>query len=89
MKLLISGLLLMILSSLAMKVGLNAAILLWRPCYSLLIFNSLKYEDKRVYKTYEEWKKEEFPFWFVDTIKRVIRWLKTKGISFPRLGIIL
>ncbi|MBO0589451.1 hypothetical protein [Sporosarcina sp. E16_8] len=34
---------------------------------------------KWVYKTYEEWRNEEFPFWSVDTIKRAIRRLEDSG----------
>ncbi len=63
---------LLVLPSLAITVGLNEAIFLQQLHYWLL--QSGKDRDGRrwIYNTYEEWH-EQFPFWSIDTIKRVIR----------------
>ena len=79
MKLLISESPLQILPSLAKKVGLNKAILLQLLYFRSLIFTNERDGYKWVYKTYEEWKIEEFPFWSVDAIKRAIHRLEDKG----------
>ncbi|WP_186671148.1 hypothetical protein [Sporosarcina sp. BP05] len=50
------------LPSLAMAVGLNAAILLQQLYFKALISTNVRDGHKWVYKTYEEWKNEEFPF---------------------------
>lgn len=67
------------LPSLAMEVGLNATILLQQLHFRSLIPTNVRNGHKWVYKTYEEWKNEEFPFWSVDTIKRAIRRLENSG----------
>ncbi|MBO0589064.1 conserved phage C-terminal domain-containing protein [Sporosarcina sp. E16_8] len=79
MNLLIKELPLQVLPSLAMQVGLNAAILLQQLHFRSLISTNVRDGHKWVYKTYEEWKNEEFPFWSVDTIKRAIRRLEDSG----------
>ena len=81
MNLLIEKSPLQVLPSLAMQVGLNAAILLQQLHFRSLISTNVRDGHKWVYKTYEEWKNEEFPFWSVDTIKRAIRVL-------PRIGVV-
>jgi len=79
MKLLINESPLQILPSLALKVGLNEAILLQQLHFRSLISSNIRDGYKWVYKTYDEWKNEEFPFWSVDTIKRAIRRLENNG----------
>jgi len=80
MKLLINEAPLQIIPSLAVQVGLNEAILLQQLHFRSLISQNQRDGYKWVYKTYEEWKNEEFPFWSVDTIKRTIRKLEKAGI---------
>jgi len=79
MKLLINESPLQIIPSLALKVGLNEAILLQQLHFRSLISQNMRDGHKWVYKTYDEWKNEEFPFWSVDTIKRTIRKLEISG----------
>ncbi len=64
------------LPSLAMQVGFNVAILLQQLHFKSLISNNIRDGHKWVYKTYEEWKNDEFLFWSVDVIKRAIRGLE-------------
>src|SRR5690606_17855003 len=70
---------LQVIPSFAIQVGLNEAILLQQLHFRSLISTHVRDGYKWVYKTYEEWKNEEFPFWSVDTIKRAIRRLEDKG----------
>ena len=49
------------------------------PYFRSLISNNVRDGYKWVYKTYDEWRNEEFPFWSVATIKRAIRRLEVKG----------
>lgn len=79
MKLLINESQLQVLPSLALKVGLNEAILLQQLHFRSLISKDVRDGHKWVYKTYNEWKYQEFPFWSVDTIIRTIRRLENKG----------
>ncbi len=79
MKLLISESPLQLIPSLAVKVGLNEAIILQQLHFRSLISNNVRDGHKWVYKTYEEWKLDEFPFWSTDTIKRAIRRLEDNG----------
>ncbi|MDS9471942.1 conserved phage C-terminal domain-containing protein [Sporosarcina pasteurii] len=80
MKLLINESPLQVLPSLAMILGLNDALLIQQLHYRLLISRNERDLHKWVYRTYEEWQREEFPFWSVDTIKRTIRRLESKGL---------
>jgi len=79
MNLLIQESPLQVLPSLAIQVGLNEAMVLQQLHFRSLISNNVRDGHKWVYKTYEKWKNEEFPFWSVDTIKRAIRRLEVKG----------
>lgn len=79
MNLLINEPPLQVLPSLAKKVGLNEAILLQQLHFRSLISTNIRDGHRWVYKTYEEWKEDEFPFWSVDTIKRSIRKLEKEG----------
>ena len=72
---------LMILPQLAVKIGLNEAIILQQIHYWLLHYEK-KQSQKHfrdgywwVYNTYEMWK-ENFPFWSVATIKRALTKLR-------------
>ncbi|WP_438317154.1 conserved phage C-terminal domain-containing protein [Sporosarcina sp. FA9] len=80
MKLLINEAPLQIIPSLAVQVGLNEAILLQQLHFRSLISQHHRSGFRWVYKTYEEWKNEEFPFWSVDTIIRTIRKLEKSGM---------
>lgn len=79
MKLLINEAPLQIIPSLALKVGLNEAILLQQLHFRSLISQNKREGYKWVYKTYDDWRNDEFPFWSVETIKRTIRKLENKG----------
>ncbi|WP_438315416.1 conserved phage C-terminal domain-containing protein [Sporosarcina sp. FA9] len=79
MKLLINESPLQIISSLALLVGLNEAIVLQQLHFRSLISHNERDGFKWVHNTYDEWKRVEFPFWSVDTIKRTIRRLEKGG----------
>ncbi|MEH7249841.1 conserved phage C-terminal domain-containing protein [Neobacillus niacini] len=70
----------MIIPSLAIKIGLNEAVVLQQIHFWLGIS---KHEDiigrTWVYNSYEEWQKQ-LPFWSVSTIKRTIRSLEMLGL---------
>ena len=69
----------MIIPSLAVKIGLNEAVVLQQIHYWLGI-SKHKIEGRTwVYNTYEEWRKQ-LPFWSVSTIKRTIHSLEMKGL---------
>ncbi|MGG4042097.1 DnaD domain-containing protein [Bacillus smithii] len=70
---------LIILPSLAEKVGLNEAIILQQLHYWLQASNHYIDGRKWIYNTYEDWGKQ-FPFWSDRTIRRTITKLKNKGI---------
>lgn len=78
MSLLISEPPLQVLPSLAVKIGLNEAIVLQQVHY-WLIRSNFEHEQKRwVYNTIGQWR-EQFPFWSEDTILRVLKKLKESG----------
>lgn len=79
MNLLIQASPLQVIPSLAVEVGLNEAIILQQLHFRLLISENERDGHKWVYKTYDEWRVGEFPFWSVDTIKRAMRRLEEKG----------
>jgi DnaD/phage-associated family protein len=70
---------LVILPSLAASVGLNESIILQQLHYWLERSNHVYEGHKWVYNTYEEWQ-EQFPFWSVSTIRRIISKLEEKGL---------
>lgn len=72
MNLLINEPPLQVLPSLAVKIGLNEALFLQQLHYRLLISTNVRDGYKWIYKTYAEWRNEEFPFWSVETVKRTI-----------------
>jgi uncharacterized phage protein (TIGR02220 family) len=79
MKLLINESPLQIIPSLALAVGLNEAIVLQQIHFRSLLSLHIREGEKWVFKTYDEWKRDEFPFWSVDTIKRTILRLERRG----------
>src|SRR5690625_929921 len=70
---------LLVLPSLAKEIGLNEALVLQQIQYWL--GKKLNYEDGRywVYNTYEGWA-EQFPFWSVSTIRRILGKLEKDGL---------
>jgi len=78
-KLLLDEAPLIIIPSLAVKVGLNEAIFLQQLHYWLERSSFNKNGQNWVYKTMEEWLLE-FPFWSKPTLKRVIKLLRDLDI---------
>ena len=71
---------LQVLPSLAVAIGLNEAIILQQVHYWLR-HAKVEHDGKLwFYKTYEEWKRQDLPFWSIDTIKRTIRSLKKQEL---------
>ncbi|UYL93785.1 DNA replication initiation protein [Geobacillus phage vB_GthS_NIIg9.7] len=70
---------LVVLPTLAVKVGLNEAIILQQLHYWLKDSKNVRDGYTWVYNSYEDWH-EQFPFWSVRTIKRIITGLENKGI---------
>jgi len=81
---------LMILPQLAIKIGLNEAIILQQIHYWLLHYEKRQsqkhFRDGHwwVYNTYENWQ-ENFPFWSVATIKRALTALRKPAPGRGRL----
>lgn len=76
---------------LATVIGLNEAIVLQQLNYWLHSKSAKKINDKWwVYNTYENWKKQNFPFWSVATIRRTFSSLEKKEVvvsaNFNRVG---
>ncbi|MDN6162330.1 MAG: DNA replication protein DnaD, partial [Atopostipes sp.] len=71
---------LLVLPNLAKEIGLNEAIFIQQLHY-WLNGKSAKVKDgkKWVYNTYEDWQ-EQFPFWSVPTIKRIVSKLREKKL---------
>ncbi|SDN86486.1 conserved phage C-terminal domain-containing protein [Bacillus sp. OK048] len=69
----------MIIPSLATKIGLNEAVVLQQIHYWLGISKHDIAGRTWVYNTYEEWQKQ-LPFWSVSTLKRTIRSLEMLGL---------
>jgi DnaD/phage-associated family protein len=65
----------LVLPSLAEKVGLNEAIFIQQLHYWLKDSKNIRDSHKWVYNTYEEWS-EQFPWWSVRTVKRIITGLE-------------
>ena len=64
---------------LAMKIGLNEAIVLQQFDYWLQVSKHEKQGRKWVFNTYEGWH-EQFPYWSFSTLKRTIRRLEEMGL---------
>ena len=69
---------LMVLPSLATKIGLNEAIIIQQVHYWLNISTKVHEGRKWTYNTYQEWQKQ-FPFWSERTIRRAIKNLEENG----------
>lgn len=70
---------LMVLPTLAERVGLNESIILQQLHYWLLESSHQRNGDKWIYNTYDDWKKQ-FSFWSDKTIRRTITKLKNDGL---------
>ncbi|WP_071394807.1 conserved phage C-terminal domain-containing protein [Bacillus tuaregi] len=77
-RLLISEKPLMVIPSLAQKIGLNEAIILQQIHYWLQISQHHNEGRKWVFNTYKDWQLQ-FPFWSESTIKRTIKSLEEQG----------
>lgn len=74
---------LQVLPSLALKVGLNEAIILQQVHFWLQKSEHLYYGKQWIYNTYEDWQ-EQFPFWSISTIRRAVTNLEKKGYLITR-----
>jgi len=80
---------LVILPSLAKEIGLNEAIILQQIHYWLVIAEKAKdsgkfYEGRWwTFGTYVDWQ-EQFPWWSIDTVGRVVRKLEKDGLLLSR-----
>ncbi|WP_225436720.1 replication protein [Limosilactobacillus reuteri] len=79
MSLLISEPPLQVLPSLAVKIGLNEAIILQQVHYWLLKSNNIRDGYKWVYNSYSEWNKQ-FPFFSRSTMRRAFNSLEKQGL---------
>jgi len=70
---------LIVLPQLAVKIGLNEAIILQQLHYWLKDKGHEKDGDKWIYNTYEEWQ-TQFPFWSISTIRRAIDSLEKQNL---------
>ena len=70
---------LIIMPTLAARIGLNEAIILQQVHYWLLKSDKLEDGRKWTYNSYESWR-EQFPFWSVATIKRTISSLEKQEL---------
>lgn len=71
--------------SLAKQIGLNNAIFIqqlhfWCDIADELGYGKLHNGERWVYKTAQEWKEKDFPFWSVVTIRRIINSLHDQGL---------
>ncbi|WP_024985302.1 hypothetical protein [Brevibacillus borstelensis] len=69
---------LVILPSLAVRIGLNEAIVIQQLHYWLQKSTNIRDRRKWVYNTYKEWQ-EQFPFWSEITVRRILTSLENKG----------
>jgi len=79
MSLLIAEQPLQILPKLAVKIGLNEAILVQQINYWLVKSKHTHHGRQWIYNTHDSWL-EQFPFWSKPTLKRVINSLKSQGV---------
>ncbi|MFY0518799.1 DnaD domain protein [Lysinibacillus sp. UGB7] len=79
MNLLINESPLQVLPTLAVKIGLNQALVLQQMYYWLRIAKNYRDGHKWIYKTLEDWHKE-FPFWSKSTLERTIRKLEEQQL---------
>jgi uncharacterized phage protein (TIGR02220 family) len=69
---------LMIIPSLAVKIGINEAIVLQQIHFWLSSSKHVIEERKWIYNTYKDWQKQ-MPFWSESTIKRAIHSMEKQG----------
>lgn len=70
---------------LATEIGLNEAIVVQQLNCQLNSKSTKTIVGKKwIYKTYEKWQKDNFPFWSISTIRRTIESLKKLGIISTR-----
>ena len=69
---------LQVLPSLAVKVGLNEAIVLQQFHYWLQRSNNIRDGYKWIYNSFPNWNKQ-FPFWGLNTLKRAVNGLEKDG----------
>ncbi|KJW12843.1 conserved phage C-terminal domain-containing protein [Levilactobacillus spicheri] len=69
---------LQVLPSLAVKVGLNEAIVLQQFHYWLQRSNNVRDGHKWIYNSFPNWNKQ-FPFWGLNTLKRAVTSLEKEG----------
>lgn len=77
-KLLINESPIMIIPSLAVKMGLNESVVLQQIHYWLQTSSHVIEGRKWIYNSYKEWQKQ-MPFWSATTLKRIIRSLEEQG----------
>lgn len=77
-KLLINENPIMIIPSLALKMGLNEAVVLQQIHYWIVKSSHVMDGRKWIYNTYKEWQ-VQLPFWSESTIKRTIKSLEKQG----------
>ncbi|MFZ7942778.1 hypothetical protein [Neobacillus sp. 19] len=77
-KLLINESPVMIIPSLAVRLGLNEAVVLQQIHYWVTSSSHVIEGRKWIYNTYKDWQKQ-LPFWSESTIKRTIRSLEAQG----------
>ncbi|CRK85067.1 conserved phage C-terminal domain-containing protein [Neobacillus massiliamazoniensis] len=77
--LLISEMPLMVIPALAVKIGLNEALVLQQIHYWVKSSTKVIEGRKWIYNTYKEWQLQ-FPFWSESTIKRAIHSLENQGL---------
>jgi uncharacterized phage protein (TIGR02220 family) len=70
---------LMVVPSLAVRIGMNEAVVLQQIHYWLSISKHTIEGKKWVYNTYEDWQRQ-FPFWSISTIRRTFYSLEKSGI---------
>ncbi|VEF46081.1 phage replication initiation protein [Bacillus freudenreichii] len=68
----------MIIPSLALRLGLNEAVVLQQMHYWLMKSTHIRDNRKWVYNTYREWH-EQLPFWSERSLRRTINSLEKKG----------
>lgn len=78
---LISGKCILVQQSLAVKLGLNEAVVVQQLHFLSQIPGGREIDGKHwIFNTYEQWQKDHFPWWSIPTIKRIFQWLERNFI---------